>query len=104
MALLEINDNNFDSEVLKSNKTVLIDFYADWCGPCKMMSPIIDEISKEMSESIKVGKINIDTNVGLAEKYDIVSIPTIMIIKNGEVSSRFIGVTSKEVIKKALLV
>ncbi len=103
MALFEVNEDNFEDVVLKSDKTVLIDFYADWCGPCKMMSPIIDEIAEEMSDTIKVGKIDIDANPGLAEQYDIFSIPTIMIIKSGKVSNRFVGVTSKDIIKNALL-
>ena len=72
----EFNDKNFEEEVLNSNKTVLIDVFANWCGPCKMMSPIIDEIAQEGEDSIKVGKVDIDENPEIAEKYGIASIPT----------------------------
>ena len=96
MSVLKIDEKNFENEVLKSDKPVIIDFYADWCGPCKMMSPIIDEISDELGGKIKVGKINTDENLELAQKYGIMSIPTIMIIKNGEISRTFIGVTDKD--------
>lgn len=94
MSTLKITSENFETEVLKSDKTVLIDFYADWCGPCKMMSPIIDQIAEEKS-NIKVGKINIDENQDLAMKYDIMSIPTIVIFKNGKIGKTFVGVTDK---------
>ena len=100
MSVLKIDEENFENEVLKSSKPVIIDFYADWCGPCKMMSPIIDEISDELGDKVKVGKINTDGNLGLAQKYEIMSIPTIMIIKNGEISKTFIGVTDKDEIIK----
>ena len=99
MSVLTITEKNFEEEVLKSEKTVLIDFYADWCGPCKMQSPIIDEIAEERQD-IKVGKVNIDENSELAEKYGVMSIPTLVVIKNGEVSSQFVGVTPKEKIEE----
>lgn len=95
MSVLKINNENYEEEVLKSNKPVIIDFYADWCGPCRMMSPIIDEIAEEKAESIKVGKVNVDENQELAMKYGVMSIPTIVIIKNGEVSKTFVGVRNK---------
>ena len=100
MSVLKFDEENFENEVLKSDKPVIIDFYADWCGPCKMMSPIIDEISDELGDKIKVGKINTDENLELAQEYGIMSIPTIMIIKNGEISKTFIGVTDKDEIIK----
>ena len=99
MSVLTITEKNFEEEVLKSEKTVLIDFYADWCGPCKMQSPIIDKIAEERQD-IKVGKVNIDENSELAEKYGVMSIPTLVVIKNGEVSSQFVGVTPKEKIEE----
>lgn len=101
MNVLKITDENFESEVLKSNQTVIVDFYADWCGPCKMQSPIIDAIANEIS-NIKVGKINVDENPNLAVKYDIMSIPTILILKGGQVAKEFVGLTDKEIIKKYL--
>lgn len=102
MSVLNVTSENYESEVLKSDKKVLIDFYADWCGPCKMMSPVIDEIAEEMKETIKVGKINVDENQDLAMEYSVMSIPTIVILKNGEVQKTFVGVTDKEEIKQAI--
>ena len=96
-----LNVENFEEEVLKYEGTVLVDFYADWCGPCKIMSPIIDKISEEV-ENIKVGKVNVDDNGSLAEKYGIMSIPTIIIFKNGNPVKSFLGVTDKEEIKESL--
>lgn len=102
MSILNVTSENYESEVLKSEKIVLIDFYADWCGPCKMMSPVIDEIAEEMKETVKVGKINVDENQDLAMEYGVMSIPTIVVLKNGEVQKTFVGVTDKEEIKQAL--
>ena len=101
MEVLKITEENFEEEILKSDKTVLLDFFADWCGPCKMQSPIIDEIA-ETRQDIKVGKINVDENQALAEKYHVMSIPTLLIIKNGEVSEQFVGLTAKEQIEEKL--
>ena len=98
MAVLNITEENFENEVLKSNVPVIIDFYADWCGPCKMMSPIVDEIAEELKDKVKVGKINSDDNMNLAEKYGIMSIPTILVIKDGKVVKTFVGVTDKTTI------
>ena len=95
MCILKLNEENFENEVLNSAKPCIVDFYADWCGPCKMMSPIIEEIADELGEKVKVGKVNSDDNMELAQKYGIMSIPTIMVIKNGEVTKTFVGVTSK---------
>ena len=102
MSVLKITSENFESEVLQSNKPVVIDFYADWCGPCKMMSPIIDKIAEELGENVKVGKVNSDENMELAEKYGIMSIPTIMIFKDGNLDKTFIGVTDKTTIINAI--
>ena len=96
MSVLKITKENYETEVLKSDKLVLIDFYADWCGPCKMMSPIIDEIAEEVGDKIKVGKINVDENQELAMEYEVMSIPTIIILQNGEVKNSFVGVREKE--------
>ena len=102
MSVLKITSENFEKEVLNSTKKVLIDFYADWCGPCKMMSPIIDKIEEEKGDSIKVGKINVDENQDLAIDYDVETIPTIMIINNGTIEKTFIGVTDKNEILENL--
>ena len=95
MEVLKITDQNFEEEILSSETTAIIDFYADWCGPCKMMSPIIDEIAAENTD-IKVGKVDVDENQELAMKYNVMSIPTIIIFKKGNVHKQFVGVTSKQ--------
>lgn len=102
MSVITLNKNNFEDEVLKSEKLVLIDFWASWCGPCRMMSPVIDEIAEEMGDSIKVGKINIDEEKDLAIKYDVMSIPTFIVFKNGNEVGRSVGVQDKEEIKNML--
>lgn len=91
---IKITDVNFEEEVIKSGIPVLVDFYADWCGPCKMMSPIVDEIAEEESE-IKVCNINIDQAMEIAQKYRVMSIPTFIAFKNGEEAGRQIGAVSK---------
>ena len=95
MSVLKLTEENFEKEVMQSEKNVIVDFFATWCGPCKMMSPIIDEIAEELGDSVKVGKIDTDENLELAQKFGIMSIPTIMILKNGSVVKTFVGVTSK---------
>ena len=97
-----LNNDNFENEVLNYEGKVLVDFYADWCGPCKIMSPVIDKIAEEKSESVKVGKVNVDDNPELAEKYGIMSIPTIIIFKNGNPVKTFVGVTSRGEIEEGL--
>ncbi len=94
MEIIKVNSQNFEEEVIKSEKPVLIDFYADWCGPCKMLSPIIDEIAEENSE-IKVVKVNVDDAQDLAMKYQVMSIPTLVVIKNGEEVNRSVGLIDK---------
>lgn len=101
MSVLKITSNNFNEEVINSDKTTIVDFYADWCGPCKMMSPVIDSIAEEVS-SIKVGKLNVDEAQDVAASYNVMSIPTIIIFKNGKESKRFVGVTNKENILNSL--
>lgn len=100
MAVLEITNENFD-EIIKSNETVLVDFFAVWCGPCKVMSPIIDEIAAE-NAGVTVGKCDVDEADELAERFDIMSIPTIMVFKNGKAVKTFIGLTDKQEIVNAL--
>ena len=95
MEVLKVTSNNFEEEVIKCEKTVLVDFYADWCGPCKMLSPIIDEIAKE-NPDIKVVKVNVDDAQDLAMKYQVMSIPTLVIIKNGQQINKSVGLRDKE--------
>ena len=95
MEVLKITNQNFEEEIINSKNTAIVDFYADWCGPCKMMSPIIDEIAEENSD-VKVGKVNVDENQELAMKYNVMSIPTIIIFKDGKVHKQFLGVTGKD--------
>ena len=97
----ELTVANFDEEVLNSGKTCLVDFYAVWCGPCKMMAPVVEDIAAAHPDVV-VGKIDVDENEELAMKYGVMSIPTILVIKNGEVTETFIGVTPKENIEAAL--
>ena len=95
MAVIVINKENFQNEVLNSDKPVLLDFYADWCGPCRMVGPIVEEIAGERSD-IKVGKINVDEQSELAAQFGVMSIPMLAVIKNGEVVNRSVGARPKE--------
>lgn len=99
---MEITMNNFENEVLKSEVPVLIDFWASWCMPCKMLSPVVDEIAEESDGSYKVGKINVDEQQELAAKFRVMSIPTLLVFKNGEVVEKNVGVQSKNKIKAML--
>lgn len=103
MSVLKITSENFEQEVINSDKVIVVDFYADWCGPCKMMAPIIEEIAKELDGKANVGKINVDDNQNLAVKYQVMSIPTIAIFKQGEVIQSFVGVTDKQEILDAVI-
>lgn len=95
MNVIKVNDSNFEQEVLKSNIPVLVDFYADWCGPCKMLSPTVDEIASE-NDDVKVVKVNVDESQNTAIKYQVMSIPTLVVIKNGNEVNRSVGVVDKE--------
>ena len=101
MNTIKITRDNFEQEVLKSNKTVLLDFWAAWCGPCKMISPIVDEIAGEVTDT-KVGKINIDEQPELASAFGIMSIPTLVAIKDGKVVNKMVGVRPKASILQML--
>ena len=87
---------NFESEVLNSDKPVLVDFYADWCGPCKMMAPVVEELAELYDGKAKVGKLNVDNNEEIAMKYGVMSIPTLLVIKNGQVEAKMVGVQKRE--------
>jgi len=99
---IELTDKNFEQEVINSDKAVLVDFWATWCGPCQMMGPIIDELSKEMEGKAKIGKIEVDSNPETAEKYEIMSVPSFKIFKGGKVVKEFNGLQNKEVLRKEL--
>lgn len=101
MAVVTITEKNFEAEVLKSDKPVLLDFWAAWCGPCRMVSPIVDEIGSEVA-SIKVGKVNVDENPELSQKFGVMSIPTLVVIRDGKVVQRVVGARSKAAIKEML--
>ena len=95
MSVLTITNENFEQEVLKSDKPVIVDFWAAWCGPCKMLSPVVDQLAEEL-EGVKVGKINIDEQMELAEKYNVSSIPCVVAFKNGEEVNRSVGLVPKQ--------
>lgn len=97
---LILNGDNFEGEVLNSKVPVLVDFYADWCGPCKMMAPIVENLATELDGKGKVGKVNVDENQDLAIKYNVMSIPTLIIFKDGKEVKRFVGVRDKEELLK----
>lgn len=99
---MEFTELNFSTEVLEADMPVLVDFWAPWCGPCKMIAPIVEEISEEYAGKVKVGKLNTDDNQGVASQYGIMSIPTLMIFKNGEVVERIVGAQPKEALKLKL--
>lgn len=101
MSVINVNKNIFENEILKSEKPVLLDFYADWCGPCQMIAPIIHELADEHPEYI-FGKINVDENMDLAQLFGVVSIPMLAVIKNGKMVNQTVGLTGKEEILKML--
>ncbi|MCI9469414.1 MAG: thioredoxin [Oscillospiraceae bacterium] len=95
MSVININKTNFQSEVINSEKPVLLDFWASWCGPCRMVAPIVDEIAAERSD-LKVGKVNVDEQPELAGRFGVMSIPTLVVMKNGKVTNQAVGVRPKE--------
>lgn len=95
-ATVHLTEQNFDAEVLKSAVPVIVDFYADWCGPCKMISPALEEIASELTGRVKVAKVNVDEESALAQRYNVQSLPTLLYFQNGELVNQQIGATSKK--------
>ena len=102
MSEITFFDSNFEVEVLKSDQPVLVDFFATWCGPCKLQGPIVDELSGEVAGKFKVGKMDVDQNPETAGKFGVMSIPTILIFKNGQVAKQLVGLQTKENLKAEL--
>ena len=100
--ILEFSDQNFEQEVLKSDKPVLVDFWAEWCAPCRMISSAVEAIAGEYAGRAKVGKLNVDENVSVTSRYNIRSIPTLLVFKNGEIKDQLVGTTSKDNLARLL--
>jgi len=98
MKPVEVNDANFDAEVIKANTPVLVDFWAEWCGPCKMIAPTLEEIAKDYDGKLKVGKLDVDNNQSVSMKFGIRSIPTLLIFKGGQVVDQVIGAVPKKML------
>ena len=103
MEILKITESNFEEEVLQNQKQTLVDFYADWCGPCQMMAQVIEKIATEVPDDTQIGKVNVDENQELAIKYDVESIPTLILFENGEEKKRLLGVRDKQEILDEML-
>ena len=101
-SIVELSDSSFESEVINSEKPVLVDFWAPWCGPCRALAPVIEEISTDFVDKLKVGKVNVDDNPEISMKFGIRSIPTLMVFKDGEVQEQIIGAVPKSEIERAL--
>lgn len=98
----KFTSENFEAEVLKSTKPVLVDFYADWCGPCKMMAPLVETLADELADEAVIGKLNVDDCEDIAMKYGVMNIPTLILFKNGQEAERVIGVQSREVLERMI--
>lgn len=99
----EITDDTFEGMVITSDTPVVVDFWAEWCGPCKMIAPILEELAEENSDTFKVGKVNVDDNRQTAMKYSVRSIPTLLVFKDGEIAEQIVGAMPKDALKKRIL-
>lgn len=99
---LEFTDQNFEQEVLKSDQPVVVDFWAAWCAPCRMMAPAVEAIAEQYANRVKVGKLNVDENMSVAGRYNIRGIPTILLFKNGQIQEQVVGATSKDALTKII--
>src|SRR5262245_21783341 len=99
---LKFTDANFDEEVIKSDKPVLVDFWAEWCGPCKALTPVIDELARDYSGKAKIGKVNTDENRQISVRFSVSAIPTVMLFQNGQVVEKFVGLRSKKEFQTAI--
>ena len=100
--VMELSDKEFESEVLQATVPVLVDFWAPWCGPCRMIAPLVDELARENAGSLKVAKVNIDNSPNVATQYGVTAIPTLIVFKNGEVVDRFLGIQPKHRLQEAI--
>jgi thioredoxin 1 len=100
--ILEVTDANFDQDVLKSEQTVMVDFWAAWCGPCRALAPVVDEVASQFQGKVKVAKMDVDKNVATPQRYNVRGIPTLLIFKGGQVAEQIVGYVPKETIEKAL--
>ena len=101
-AVFEFKDDNFASEAMESDQPVLVDFWAEWCGPCRMLTPVIEELAEEYAGKAKIGKLDVDSNRQIAQQFNVMSIPTVIVIKNGQLTKQFVGLSQKSDFAEAI--